>query len=259
MNMTDDRMRAKRAMQALRAADQRGTGQCAGGLGAEATDRLADLDACTTSYRTWSPLLVPGLLQTPTYAAGAIMAHAVDLDPADLGHRVERRRKRAEDFLERRKALGAFTPSLAWFLIGETAIRRPLMNAYGHAEQLRHLLSLINGYNNIMIQVMPDDSPVPIAGEPFSLFQLDPGPAIAHVETMIGGWYSVVPDAIKRLRSAYSTMVARALSLHETRAYIEEELSLCSGTTAEPTSSSPATATLTTASTSPVPPPAPSA
>lgn len=252
-------MRAKRAMQALRANDQRGTGQCAGGLGAEATDRLADLDACTTSYRTWSPLLVPGLLQTPTYAAGAIMAHAVDLDPGDLGHRVERRRKRSEDFLERRKALGALTPSLAWFLIGETAIRRPLMNAYGHAEQLRHLLSLIDGYNNIMIQVMPDDSPVPIAGESFSLFQLDPGPAVAHVETMIGGWYSVVPDAIKRLRSAYSTMVARALSLHETRAYIEEELSLCSGATTEPISSSPHTATPTTASTSPDLPPAPSA
>jgi hypothetical protein len=257
--MNENQMRAKRAMQALRANDQRGTGQCAGGHGAEATDRLADLDACTMSYRTWSPLLVPGLLQTPTYAAGAIMAHAVDLDPGDLGHRVERRRKRSEDFLERRKALGALTPSLAWFLIGETAIRRPLMNAYGHGEQLRHLLSLIDGYNNIMIQVMPDDSPVPIAGESFSLFQLDPGPAVAHVETMIGGWYSVVPDAIKRLRSAYSTMVARALSLHETRAYIEEELSLCSGATTEPISSSPHTATPTTASTSPDLPPAPSA
>jgi hypothetical protein len=256
--MNQDRMRAKRALAALRAADQRGTGQCAGGLGAEATDRLGDLDGCTMSYRTWSQLLVPGLLQTPTYAAGAIMAHTPDLDPGDLGHRVERRRKRSEDFLERRRALGDLTPSLAWFLIGETAIRRPLMNAYGHAEQLRHLLSLMDGYNNILIQVMPDDSPVPIVAEPFSLFQLDPGPTVAHLETVIGGWYSVAPDAIKRLRSAYSTMVARALSLHETREYIEEELSLCSGATAEPTSSSPHTATPTTASTSPDLPPAPS-
>lgn len=257
MNRED--MRAKRALAALRAADQRGTGQCAGGIGAEATDRLADLDACTTSYRTWSPLLVPGLLQTPTYAAGAIMAHTPGLDPDDLGHRVERRRKRAEDFLTRRKALGDLTPSIAWFLIGETAIRRPLMNDFGHAEQLRHLLAVINGHNNIMVQIMPTDSPVPVAGEPFSLFQLDPGPAVAHVETMIGGWYSVLPDSIKRLKNAYSIMIARALSLRETREFIEEELSLHSGAMAEPPSPSPATATPTTASSSPDPTPEASA
>lgn len=253
MNRQD--MRAKRALQALGAVDQRGTGRVSGGVGAEATDRLADLDACTVGYRTWSPMLIPGLLQTPTYTAGAIRAHTPDLDVSELGHRVERRRKRSEEFLMRRRSLTEPTPSLAWFLIGETAIRRPMMNDFGHAEQLRYLLSLIGGYNNIMIQVMPEDSPIPVVAEPFSLFQLDPGPAVAHLETMIGGWYSVVAEDIQRLRAAYSDMVARALSLRETREYIEEELSLRSGATAEPLSPSPATATPTTVSSSPAPTP----
>jgi hypothetical protein len=255
--MKREDMRAKRALTALRAADQRGTGRVSGGLGAEATDRLADLDSCTEAYRTWSPLLIPGLLQAPTYTAGAIKAHTPSLEAADLGHRVARRRQRSEAFLARRQALAEPTPSLAWFLIGETAIRRPLMNDFGHAEQLRHLLGIIRDYGNIMIQIMPDDSPVPVVAEPFSLFQLDPGPAVAHLETMIGGWYSVVPEDIARLRAAYSDMVARALSLHETREYIEEELSLRSGVTAEPPSSSPRTATPKTASTSPDPAPEP--
>lgn len=257
--MKREDMRAKRALQALRATDQRGTGRVSGGTGAEATDRLADLDSCTQAYRTWSPLLIPGLLQTPTYTAGAIKAHTPSLDVADLGHRVARRRERSEAFLARRQALAEPTPSIAWFLIGETAIRRPLMNDFGHAEQLRYLLSIMRDYGNVIIQVMPDDSPVPVVGEPFSIFQLDPGPVVAHLETMIGGWYSVVPEDITRLRAAYSDMVARAMSLHETREYIEEELSLRSGAMAELSSPSPATAIPKTASTSPGPTPETSA
>lgn len=252
-------MRAKRALAALRAADQRGTGRVSGGLGPEAVDRLADLDTCTLQYRTWSPAVIPGLLQTPSYAAGAIKAHSPTMDVAELGHLVERRRRRSEQFYARRAGLLEPTPLVAWFLIGEAAIRRPLMNALSHAEQLRQLLALPRDYPNIIIQVMPEDSPVPVVLEPFSLFYLDPGPVVAHLETVIGGWYSVAEDDIRRLKAAYSDMVGRALDRRESRKYIEWELSQCSGATAERTSSSPLTPTLKTASSSPDLPPAPSA
>lgn len=253
MNRED--MRAKRALAALRAADQRGTGRVSGGLGPEAVDRLADLDSCTLQYRTWSPEVVPGLLQTPAYAAGAIKAHTPGMDVAELGHLVERRRRRNDLFYARRAGLLEPVPLVAWFLIGEAAVRRPLMNAHSHAEQLRQLLLLPREYPNIMIQVMPEDCPIPVVAEPFSLFTLDPGPVVAHLETVIGGWYSVAEDDISRLKAAYSDMVGRALSLRDSREYIEEELFLCSGATTERTSSSPLTPTPKTASSSPDPTP----
>lgn len=259
--MNETAMRAKRAMQALRAVSQKNTGRVSGGLGAAATDRLADLDSCTLTYRTWSPVLVPGLLQTPAYAGGAIRSHTPDMDIAELGHMVTRRRERSEAFLARRAALmGAppQPPELAWFLIGETAITRPLMNAHSHVDQLRHLLEISQDYGNIIIQVMPVDSPIPVTAEPFSLFQLDPGPTVVHLETLIGGWYSVASEDITRTRSAFSDMVGRAMSTRESRDFISEELNTCWGHSTEPASSSRPTPIPTTASTSPVPPPAPS-
>jgi hypothetical protein len=252
--MKRDDMRAKRALAALRAVDQRGVGRVSGGLGTEAVDRLADLDSCTLAYRTWSPALIPGLLQTPSYAAGALEAHSPGMGPAALGRMVARRRQRSEAFFARRVALSGLSPVAAWFLIGEQAIRRPLMNAHSHADQLRWLLSAVQDYP-IVVQVMPDDCPIPVVAEPFSLFYLDPGPTVAHLETLIGGWYSVVDDDISRLKAAYSDMVGRALSTRDSREYIEEELSLCSGATTARTSPSPATPTPTTASSSPAPTP----
>lgn len=248
--MKRDDMRAKRALAALRAVDQTGVGRASGGLGPEAVDRLSDLDSCTLQYRTWSPALIPGLLQTPAYAAGAVKAHSPGMDVLALGRMVARRRARTEHFFTRRLTLTGLNPVSAWFLIGEQAIRRPMMNAHSHAEQLRWLLGVMRDYP-IVVQVMPDDCPIPVVAEPFSLFYLDPGPTVAHLETLIGGWYSVADDDISRLKSAYSDMVGRALSTRETREWIEEELSLCSGTTTAQLLPSPPTPTPTTASTSP--------
>lgn len=224
--------RTKRALQALRALDDRGVGQVPGGTGAQAIDRLADLDACTLAYRTWSPQVVPGLLQTPAYTAGAIKSHTPAMALDDLGALVARRRARSEAFFERRRGLRA---SMAWFLVGEPAIRRPLMNAHSHAEQLRQLLWTIEEPNNIILQVVPEDLPIPVTAEPFSLFVLDPGPRVGHLETVIGGFYTITAEDIERLNAMFSDMIARALSSGESREFIREELYTCSGETWEPT------------------------
>lgn len=234
MNETSKRPKggAKWVMDALRALDTRGVGQVAGGLGAEAIDRLAALDAHTLAYRTWSPWVVPGLLQTPAYTAGAIKSHTPDMETSELGLLVTHRRARSDAFFTRRTALERST---AWFLVGERAIKRPLMNAHSHAEQLRHLLALVEEPNNIVIQILPEDIPVPVTAEPFSLFALDPGPALAHLETVVGGFYTIRSENIARLQTMFSTMVGRALGAHDSRDFIREELSECEtwGPTAE--------------------------
>src|SRR5690349_18685482 len=121
--MNDTERRAQRALAALRAADQTGMGRVAGGMGEDATDRLADLDACAVDYRAWSPLLIPGVLQIPKYTAAAIKGRTPSLDNWTIGQRTQHRRWRADAFLKRH--LGLATP--AHFVIGEAAITRPLM------------------------------------------------------------------------------------------------------------------------------------
>lgn len=249
MNETERRVRW--ALKGLRATSQKGTGMAAGGMGAGATDRLADLDACTQAYRAWNAALIPGLLQTPSYAAGAIKARTPSLDPAEIGLRVTHRRRRADRFLTRRTE----TDALAWFLVGEDAIRRPMMNAHSHAEQLRHLLEITDQYPNVKVQVLPVDSPVSSSIEPFSIFHLEDGPTVAHLEVLIGGFYTTAAESVARLRTAFSEMIGCALSTSESRQFISEELETCWGATTAPPSSSPRTVTPIPASTSPDPTP----
>lgn len=246
--------RAERALRALRAADQQGMGRAAGGMGAEATDRLADLDACTMAYRTWSPALIPGLLQSDSYSASAIRERTPSLDMSELEKRTAHRRRRAEGFLARRAGLER---SFAWFLIGEAAITRPLRGAHAHGEQLRHLLAISQDYGNLIIQVLREDEPVVGTAEPFTIFHLDPGPVVGHLESLIGGWYTVAGEDIARLHSAFSDMLGWAMSPADSREYIQEVLDTCWGPTTEHSSPSRRTATPRTASTSPGLPPGP--
>jgi hypothetical protein len=211
-------------------------GRVAGGMGSEATDRLADLDASTLAYRAWSPAVIPGLLQTPSYAAGAIRSRTPHIDAAELSKRVTHRRRRCEAFFARRMALPTLNPCGAWFLIGETAIRRPLMNAFAHAEQLRHVLNMTENCPGVIVQVLMEDNPI-TGVEPFDLHHLDPGPVVGHIESLVGSWYTVVADDVDRLHGVFSEMMGFALPPRESRAYIREELNACgeiSENTAEP-------------------------
>lgn len=258
--MTDTAQRAKRALAALKAADQTGMGRVAGGMGAMATDRLTELDACTLAYRSWTPYLIPGVLQTGTYAAYAIKTRTPSLPSDEVNVRVAHRRRRVEAFLERRRATGL--EGLSWFVVGETAIVRPLMNESAHAGALRFLLELMNDYP-IIVQILPETGLMSGACEPFDIHHLDPGPPVGHIETMIGSLYTIAPEEITRLHGTFSEMLGHALSTSESRRYIEEVAASCSVAfdsepTEEPSSSSPATPTPPIASTSPGPQAGPS-
>lgn len=223
--MNDTSQRAKRVLSALRAVDQTGQGRVAGGMGAEATDRLADLDACTLMYRAWSPGLIPGLLQTSRYTADAIKGRTPTLNDAEVARRSTHRRVRCENFLARRAAIG--TP--AWLLVGEAAIRRPLSTGMAHQEQLLYLLSLTRDYEYLSVQVLPEDTPM---GTPeiFEIHTLDSGLTVGHLESMIGSWYTIVPEDTDRLLDAWASMVGFALSSSESRSFIADTVAACTST-----------------------------
>ena len=243
-----------RALKALRAGDPEHQGRITGGMGAEATERLAALDACAYGIRAYSPLLVPGLLQTSRYAAGAIKARTPSLSAESVSERVKARWSRNEAFLGRWRTLGA--GGQAWFLIGEAAITRPMINEHAHANQLTYLMQLSATMGRVQVQIVPDHAVHGI--EPFSVHALDDGQRVGHLETLIGGWYTTLPEDISRLYSAFSTLMDQALTPADSRRLMGEVLYSCWGASEEPSSASPPTQTPTTVSTSLALPPAPS-
>lgn len=243
-------------IRALRAPDQRSCGRMAGGMGAAATDRLSALDAASESIRAWSPMLIPGLLQTTLYALAAIRSRTPSLPEEEAGRRMQTRLRRQENFLRRMNGPG---DTHAWFIMGEAALTQSVTNADFHAHQLRHLADIIDTYPRIRVRVLPDDASTAGSMEPFSIHALANGPRVGHLETIVGGWYTTRSEDITRLYSAFAVLGRSALEPHETRRVIAECLKECRTSSGEgPRSSSRATATPTIACTSPAPPAAPS-
>lgn len=247
-------------IRSLRAPDQRSCGRAAGGMGAAATDRLAMLDAASESIRLWSPLLIPGLLQTTLYSLAAIRSRTPSLPDEEAGRRMQHRLRRSESFLANFGAAGP-SDAHAWFIMGEAALTQSVTNADFHAHQLGHLLSIIDNYPRIRVRVLPDDASNAGTMEPFSIHALADGPRVGHLESIVGGWYTTRAEDVTRLYSAFSVLGKSALEPNETRRVIEACLNECrarSGT--ERSSSSRVTATPTIACSSPAPrelPPSP--
>lgn len=232
-------------IRALRAPDQRSCGRMAGGMGPAATDRLATLDAASESIRSWSPLLIPGLLQTTLYALAAIRSRTPSLPDEEAGRRMQTRLWRQENFLRRMYGLG---DTYAWFIMGEAALTQSVTSADFHAHQLQHLLDVIDAYPRIKVRVLPDHASTAGTMEPFSIHALEDGPRVGHLETIVGGWYTTRSEDIVRLYSAFAVLGKSALEPTETRRVIAECLKECTASSGKgPGSSSRPTATPTIA------------
>jgi hypothetical protein len=243
------------ALAALPADNQQGMGRVSGGMGSDATDRLAALDACAHSYRAWSPILIPGLLQTSRYTYGAIRSRTPSLPSDEIVRRVRHRVRRTESFLGH---WAGRTGSFAWFVMGEAAITQPVIDDYAHGHQLMHILNISRNYPSLMIQVLPEVPNAPLSVEPFSWFALEDGSRVGHLETLLGGWYSTVTEDVSRLHQTFSDMIQTAYTPSRSREFIQEVLETCWGHMPESSSASRATATPTTASTLPALPAGPS-
>jgi transcriptional regulator with XRE-family HTH domain len=109
------------------------------------------LEAERTAHtlRLWSPLLVPGLLQTEAYARAVFLATGMD-DDAAAEHVTVR--------LERQAILDQAHPPVVVTVLDEPVLRRLIGSPAVMAEQLEHLADLAAGRVGITIQVLPSDT-----------------------------------------------------------------------------------------------------
>lgn len=223
------------AVRLLRAPDQRGQGRAeTPETGQVTADRLAAMEGHAVSVRTWNPQIVPGLLQTIQYAAGAIKMGLPGLPVEEVERRAVQRARRVQAFYER-WARHVDTVGFAWFIIGESAVRQPLINPHAHAGQLRRLLALAD-FPKVQIQVLPDSVPTPGRAGQFAVYGLEagcpapvpgpglPGTRVGYLETPVGAWYTTRTEDTARLYSGFLEMIGAAYGPAETREFIREEL-----------------------------------
>ncbi|WP_420882377.1 helix-turn-helix domain-containing protein [Streptomyces barkulensis] len=106
------------------------------------------LETEALSRFSYDPLLVPGLLQTESYAQALLEAHFPPLDEETVEQRVAARLAR-QALLTRRNPFTIFV-----FIVEEGALRRVVGSKAVMREQLDHLLSCCQR-RNVELQIMP--------------------------------------------------------------------------------------------------------
>ncbi|MFJ8394007.1 helix-turn-helix transcriptional regulator [Streptomyces sp. NPDC094144] len=169
----------------------------------------AEMEARAAYISTFQAQVVYGLLQTEDYAR-AVLATGM---PDDLEGLLAAR-------MERQRILEHERPPLAWAILDEAVLHRPIG---GHEVMRAQLQRLLDFSTNrwMRIQVLPF-----AAGEhasldgSFTTMRFDDDPDIIYTEDLISGHMTASPDTVREGSLRYAHLQAAALSVEESAALI---------------------------------------
>ena len=183
---------------------------------------LAGFEADAAFISQYSPLLVPGLLQTREYASEVFRAIRHDASPGEIERRLGLRMHRQE------LLAGSDAPDL-WVVLDEAALRRPIGGRAVMRQQLQRLIEA-TALPNITLQLLPFSAGAHAGmdGE-FAIFSYrDPAdPDLVYIENTGGDLYLDAEDKTERYRLIFTHLQAAALNPVEsvrTLADVQQEL-----------------------------------
>ena len=160
-------------------------------------------------FRIWEPAVIPGLLQTMSYAT-AVLSITVDFlqlpDDAEQGAQARLERQRVLSDVDRRFHI----------IMGEQTLYTNVGDAEIMTEQLRHLLDLLK-FPHLRLGIVPQGAPyrVPLHN---GFWILDDG--LVQFDTYTAELSLIRPDEINLYARAFERLVALATYGAEVRAKI---------------------------------------
>ncbi|MEU6984055.1 helix-turn-helix transcriptional regulator [Streptomyces sp. NPDC046324] len=179
------------------------------------------LEAEAASIGAFEAMVIPGLLQTPAYAAAVIeeTIPLVTVEQAAARLRVRLRRQHRLYDPARRLHL--------WVVLDESALRRVVGSREIMREQLEHLHTL-STEPHITVQVLPHTAGAHpgLAGQ-FSLLRFpDSREAVVYLERFTSGLCLERPADVQQYHAVYAHLQAQALSPGHTRHFITDTIKL---------------------------------
>lgn len=157
-----------------------------------------------STLRTWQPLILPGLLQTPDYARALFLAWRGSDSDAELDQLVNAR-------IERQAIFQPPNPPSLWAVIDEGVLRRRIGSAKVMREQLEHLIA-VSERSKITVQVVPADvgAHVGLLGA-FFIASFENAPGIVYLESPDEGQTTERPSAVAKITETFDMLRAEAL------------------------------------------------
>jgi transcriptional regulator with XRE-family HTH domain len=178
-------------------------------------DPYVEFEASAEKIHSYELSLIPGLLQTPAYAAAIIRSWLVR-DPAEIEQLVRLR-------MDRQAILAHDDPPYFWAVIDEAALLRPFGTADDSREQLQRLIAT-ERMAHVTVQVLPMSAGphLGMAG-PFSILDFpDDDPSIVYIEAEPNSLYLEERAEIQRYSVVFQHLSAMALSPDESIAYLNK-------------------------------------
>lgn len=166
--------------------------------------------------KNFEPMLVPGLLQTESYAR-EVNVIGRETDPETVDQRVSARMTRQE--VLRRKP----TPLRMHAILSEASVRTEVGGPDVLREQLDHLVTL-SRLPNVTIQVLRFEAGAHLAiSSGFALLSFEQDePPLGYIETLAGELFLESSRDLARLSAAYDNLKTLARSPAESTRFIKE-------------------------------------
>ncbi|WP_440573260.1 helix-turn-helix domain-containing protein [Streptomyces sp. AC154] len=180
-------------------------------------EEYMDLERTALALSFFANQVLPGLLQTESYARAVFNSRVPAFSQEEIDTHVGNR-------LERQEILRRKNPPTTSFIISEAIVRTPLGGTEVHRETLRHLRACadIPGFT---LQIMPLDRPTHAAlAGPFILLETQDYQRLAYTETQRGSQLISDPDEVSILSQKYAMLRTQALNAEETRDLLDRLL-----------------------------------
>ncbi|MFI1615511.1 Scr1 family TA system antitoxin-like transcriptional regulator [Streptomyces lydicus] len=169
------------------------------------------LEQQATMIREFALSFVPGIMQTERYAHAVLGVAFPPLSDDERDRAVVAR-------LERAKILNDPVSPVVWVLMDEAVLRRPIGGADVMAEQIAHIVRLVER-DRVRVHVMPLGMGAhPLLPGMVSLMWFEDQPPAVYCEGMYMGKVHDAPAMVERLQSAYHLALGDALPMKESLA-----------------------------------------
>ncbi|MFJ9249218.1 Scr1 family TA system antitoxin-like transcriptional regulator [Streptomyces sp. NPDC101776] len=176
---------------------------------------VAEMEKFAESIEEWAPSLIPGLLQTESYAKAVVHTSLPWLPPETV-------EKQVAACLDRAKLWEQDERPSFWVVLHESLIRKPLLPPEEMAVQLEHIGQVISR-NQGVLQILPETAVAhPLMMGMIKVMTFPDAPPVIYTEGLHSGQLIDYPALVKDYRRSYDLLRAAALPPDASLTMIEQ-------------------------------------
>ncbi|QBR06974.1 XRE family transcriptional regulator [Streptomyces sp. S501] len=167
-------------------------------------------------HRVYEPQIVPGLLQTRSYAEALITGALPEAPPSDIEKRVNVRARRQD------RVNAPEHPLRLWAVIDESALRRLVGGKQVMLAQLEHLVEQ-SKLPHVTVQVLPFEMGAhPGINGQYAILEFPDAAdsSVVYIEGVTSDLYLEKANDVQRYSVMYEHLRAQALNVDQTREFI---------------------------------------